>query len=268
VAVAERAARAGAVVLSRWFRAGNLEVRRKAPNDFVTRADHESEAAVMAAIRAAFPDHTVLTEESGLLPGSDRSVEWIIDPLDGTTNFLQGLPVWCVSVGCRRGGELVAGAVVDPQGGNVFVAERGSGARWNGQPMRVSPRDGLAGAFLATGYPFRAHAALDVYLAAFREVFASARAIRRCGAAALDLAYTAAGVYDGFFEFRLSPWDVAAGGLLLREAGGVVSDLDGGARWLSGGNVIAGNAAVHRELRAAVARHADEALLDRLVPAG
>jgi myo-inositol-1(or 4)-monophosphatase len=264
--IALRAARAGASVLEGWFRRADLEVRRKGQNDFVTRADHESEAAVVAVLRDLVPEDTVLTEEAGWLPGRNDSVQWIIDPLDGTTNFLQGLPVWCVSVGCVRNGEPIAGAVVDPLGGNWFVGERGAGVRWNDRPAQVSSRGGLSGAFLATGYPFRAHAALDHYLDAFREVFRQARAIRRCGAAALDLAYTAVGVYDGFFEFRLSPWDVAAGGLLVLEAGGQVSDLDGGGRWLRDGNVLAGGPAVHAELQRAVARHASEAELDRLVP--
>jgi myo-inositol-1(or 4)-monophosphatase len=186
--------------------------------------------------------------------------------LDGTTNFLQGLPVYCVSVACRRGDELLAGVVLDPQGDNLFAAAAGAGATWNGRPMRASPHPGLGGSFLATGFPFRAHGALDAYLAAFREVFLAAKAIRRCGAAALDLAYTAAGVYDGFFEFRLSPWDLGAGALLVREAGGRITDLDGGPRFLDAGNVVAGGPAVHPELLAVVRRHASEDELDRRSP--
>jgi myo-inositol-1(or 4)-monophosphatase len=176
------------------------------------------------------------------------------------------LPVYCVSIACRKGDELVAGVIHDPEGRNVFKASRGGGAFWNGRPMSVSRQPGLKGAFLATGYPFRALPTLDVYLAVFREVFLQAKAIRRCGAAALDLAYTAAGVYDGFFEFRLSPWDIGAGVLMIREAGGVVSDLDGGERFFQGGNIVAGGLPVHSELQAAVARHASEAEIDRLNP--
>lgn len=262
---ATRAARAGGAVLSRLFGASSLEIRRKGENDFVTRADHESEEVIVAEIRGAHPDHQILAEEGGELGGSS-ACEWVIDPLDGTTNFLQGLPVFCVSVACHRQGEILAGAVFEPLSGRMFAAARGRGATLDGEPLRVSDRPGLDGAFLATGYPFRAHGALDQYLAAFRDIFLQARAIRRCGAAALDLAHTAAGVYDGFFEFRLSPWDVAAGVLLVREAGGVVTDLDGGEGFLRSGNVVAGGRGVHRELRERVARHADESALARLTP--
>jgi myo-inositol-1(or 4)-monophosphatase len=261
------AARAGSKVLCRWFRSGDLDVALKGENDFVTRADRESEAAVLGEIRRRFPDHRILAEEGGGEGGGAGSeYQWLVDPLDGTTNFLQGLPVWCVSVACKRGDRLVAAVVHDPAGDNLFSAALGGGARWNGRPMSTSSQPGLAGSFLATGYPFRAHATLDVYLAVFREVFLQAKAVRRCGSAALDLAYTAAGVYDGFFEFRLSPWDIGAGVLLVREAGGVVTDLDGGERFFAGGNLVAGAPGVQRELRAAVAAHTSEADLDRLSP--
>lgn len=258
------AAQAGAHVLEDYFRKASLEVRAKAEHDFVTRADLDAETAVLGEIQRRYPEHGVLAEEGGLLAG-EAEYQWIVDPLDGTTNFLQGLPLWGVSVACRRGPETVVAAVLDPQGGNRFTAARGGGAFWNGQRMRVSERPGLKGAFLATGYPFRARETLDLYLAVFRSVFLQARAIRRCGAAVLDLAYTAAGVFDGFFEFRLSPWDIAAGGLLIEEAGGRVSDLEGGNRYLETGNVIAGPTGVQQELLAAVRQHADEAALDALV---
>ncbi len=276
--VAIAAARAGGAVLERHFRDPDLEISLKGTKDFVTRADHESEAAIFSVLRESFPDHDLLAEESGEVAaprsasdlesvsasGARRETyEWVIDPLDGTTNFLRGLPVWSVSIACRRGDELLAAVVFDPPGTNLFSAARGAGAHWNGSPMSVSRQRGLEGSFLATGYPFRAHRALDLYLAAFRDIFLDAQAIRRCGSAALDLAYTAAGVYDGFFEFRLSAWDIAAGWLLIEEAGGVVTDLAGDPRGLAGGNVIAGGAAVHRELLAAVTHHTDEAELAR-----
>ncbi|HWM90943.1 MAG TPA: inositol monophosphatase family protein [Thermoanaerobaculia bacterium] len=260
------AAQAGADVIKRYFRYEGLEIGRKGTNDFVTQADRESETAVLDEIRRRFPGHRILAEEgSGAGEGSGEH-QWLIDPLDGTTNFLQGLPVYCVSVACRRGEELVAGVIHDPEGGNVFTATRGGGAFWNGRPMKVSGHQGLGGAFLATGYPFRALPTLDVYLAVFREVFHQAKAIRRCGSAALDLAYTAAGVYDGFFEFRLSPWDIGAGVLMIQEAGGVVSDLDGGGQFFRGGNIVAGGPSVHAALQEAVAHHASEAEIDRLNP--
>ena len=266
---AVEAARAGGEVLRRTFRDDSLRVDAKGANDFVSEADRESEAAVVEVVRRRHPDHRIVAEEGGLVVdgrGGGAVHEWFVDPLDGTTNFLQGLPMFCVSVACRRGDELVAGAVLDPLRDDLFAARRGGGATWNGRPMRVSGRGGLDGAFLATGYPFKAKAALDEYLGVFRATFLRAKSIRRCGAAALDLAYTAAGIFDGFFEFRLSAWDIAAGALLVEEAGGAVSDLDGGGRYLASGNVVAGNAAVHRELLALAREHASEALLDERVP--
>ncbi|HSF39522.1 MAG TPA: inositol monophosphatase family protein [Thermoanaerobaculia bacterium] len=260
------AARAGAEVVTRYFRDASLEVRRKGENDFVTQADHESEAAILSVIRSRFPDHRILAEEGSGAGDGHGEYQWLIDPLDGTTNFLQGLPVYCVSIACRRGDELLAAAIEDPEGKNVFTATRGGGAFWNGRRMEASRREGLHGAFLATGYPFRALSTLDCYLDIFRDVFGQAKAIRRCGSAALDLAYTAASVYDGFFEFRLSPWDLGAGILLVREAGGAVSDLDGAHGYFRGGNVVAGGVGVQRELLEMVRVHASEAKLDRLNP--
>jgi myo-inositol-1(or 4)-monophosphatase len=266
LATARAAAEAGAVVLRRWFRDADLTVERKGVHDFVTAADRESERAIVAEIARRYPGHRILGEEGGDRGSGVGEHQWLIDPLDGTTNFLQGLPVFCVSVACRRGDELVAGVVIEPLSGDVFAAARGEGAQWNGRPMRASERPGLEGAFLATGYPFRARETLDAYLEVFRAVFLRAKAIRRCGAAALDLAYTAAGVYDGFFEFRLSPWDVAAGALLVAEAGGRVTDLDGGGRYLDSGNVVAGGPAVQAELLATVAAVAGEEFIESLQP--
>jgi myo-inositol-1(or 4)-monophosphatase len=265
---ARRAARAGAEVLRRSFGDERLQIETKAKNDFVTSADRASEAAVVAEIVRRHPGHRILAEEGSSNPAADGIHEWVIDPLDGTTNFLQGLPVFAVSVACRRGLEVLAGVVIDPLRGDEFAAERGAGAYLGDRRLAASRRPGLDGAFLATGYPFRAQAALDLYLAVFRRVFHRARAIRRCGAAALDLANCAAGVYDGFFEFRLSPWDIAAGALLLTEAGGAISDLGGGERYWTGGNVLAGGALVHRALVDEISPLASEEELDRLVPSG
>ena len=259
------AAEAGADRLTPVFRQGELEARWKGRNDLVTRADHESEAAILGEIRRRFPEHSILAEEGGA-SGGQADYQWIVDPLDGTSNFYQGLPIWGISVACRHRDEMVAGVILDPEGGNRFAAARGGGATWNGAPMRVSERPGLARGFIATGYPFRSKRALDLYLGAFREVFHHVRSLRRCGSAALDLAYTAAGVFDGFFELRLSIWDIAAGAVLVREAGGVMTDLDGGGRYLERGSVIAGGPAVHRELLAAVQIHVDEERLQAVDP--
>ncbi len=257
------AADAGSRIVTRYFRDAGLEVRRKGENDFVTQADKESEAAIVAEIRRRFPEHRILAEEGSGAGQGSGDYEWLIDPLDGTTNFLHGLPVYCVSIACRKGDELLAAVIQDPEGNNLFAATRGGGATWNGRPMRVSDQDGLRGSFLATGYPWRALPTLDLYLGIFRDVFPLSKAIRRCGSAALDLAYTAAGVYDGFFEFRLSPWDIGAGILLVREAGGIVTDTDGGLSSFASGNVVAGGPALHRELLAIVQRHASEEVIEQ-----
>lgn len=265
--VAVEAAQAGAEVLRHYFRRSDLKVETKKGYDLVTQADHESERQVLKILQTAFPGHRVLAEESGW-SAEQGEFSWFVDPLDGTSNFSQGLPTFCVSIACRRGEELQAGVVLDPQGDNLFTAERGGGAFWNGEVMKVASRETLDGAFLATGYPFKARESLDLYLKVFRDVLLRARGIRRCGSAALDLAYTAAGVYDGFFEFRLSPWDFAAGALLLEEAGGKITDLDGGAGYFRGGNLIAGSQGVHRQLLAVANDHVDESALDGVHPLG
>ena len=260
------AARVGAAELLSRFRDRSLVSEAKAENDFVSAADRESEAAIVAFLERHLPDHQILSEEAGHLGPGSAEYQWIVDPLDGTNNFLQGLPIWGISVACRRGDELLAGAIYDPLGDNLFEASKGNGARWNEDSMRVSNQSALAGSFLATGFPFRARGAIDAYLQVFRTVYLQARSVRRCGAASLDLAYTAAGVYDGFFEFRLSAWDLAAGVILIREAGGVASDLSGGNDFLMSGNLVAGGVALHRALLQTVQQYASESLLDDLAP--
>lgn len=262
VAAAER----GAEVQRRWFGSASLEAEEKDLNDFVSRADRESEAVILETIRDAFPEHSVLAEEGGLSGASSGEYRWVVDPLDGTANFLRGVPYFCVSVACMRGTEVIAGVVLDPLRRDLFAAEVGAGARRNGQLLRMNSEQGIDGAFLATGFPFKAHPAIDLYLSIFGDLFRRSRGIRRCGAAALDLAYTAAGVYDGFFEFRLAPWDLAAGTLLIREAGGLTTDLDGGGGFLETGNLLAGGRRLHADLSAVVSARIDEAGLDRLCP--
>jgi myo-inositol-1(or 4)-monophosphatase len=267
LSVAVAAAWVGGDVLKRWFGSADLGAEEKEKNDLVSRADRDSEAAIVERIRRDFPDHAFLAEEGGASAGARAGEpEWIIDPLDGTTNFVRGVPFFCVSIACVIDRRPVVAAVLDPLRGELFTAARGGGARRGGDPLRLRDRAGLEGALMATGFPFKAHGAIDTYLALFRDVFLEARAVRRCGAAALDLAYTAAGVFDGFFEFRLAPWDVAAGALLIEEAGGRITDLEGRGRWLDGGNILAGVPGVHRRLLEIAARHASEADLDRLAP--
>lgn len=265
LAVAGNAARAGAEILRQRFLDSTLEPELKAEHDYVSAADRESEAAILEIVTSAFPEHGILAEESGRAGTSGAEYEWLIDPLDGTSNFLQGLPIFAVSIACRRRGRTEVGLVLDPIRDQLFTAVRSGGAFLNGRSIQVSTRENAGGSFLATGYPFRARETVDLYLQAFRDVFLRARGLRRCGAAALDLAFTACGTFDGFFEFRLSPWDIAAGAFLIEEAGGKVSDLDGGDRYLETGNVIAGGPGVYTELFELVGRHVSESRLDALV---
>ena len=253
----EAARLGGEVLLSYWRALPGAAVEEKAQNDFVSRADRESERAIVDTLLARHPDDGIIGEE-GARHASTSGREWIIDPLDGTSNFIAGFPFWCVSIGLRERGAITAGVVWDPLRGEMYTATQGSGAFRNGERIRVTRRPGVAGAFLATGFPFRAHEKIDAYLAIFRALFLEAKAIRRAGSAALDLAHVAAGVFDGFFEFRLSPWDIAAGAALIREAGGELRDFGGGEAYLESGDVIAGSRGVVRDI-VAVARGAGAA---------
>ncbi len=245
IETAVAAAKAGGdVALRSWRNLSVGEVAEKKKNDFVTSADRESEERIVDRIRESFPGDSFLGEEGGRRGTEAGARTWIIDPIDGTSNFIAGFPFWSVSVAAREGDEIVAGVVWDPLREELYTAERGSGAFRNGARIRVTGRENLDGAFLATGFPFRSRERIDLYLSVFREIFLHARAIRRAGSAALDLAMVAAGVYDGFFEFRLSVWDIAAGALLIKEAGGRLTDFSGGTRFWERGNVIAGTPGV------------------------
>jgi myo-inositol-1(or 4)-monophosphatase len=247
----------GERLMAHWRCLDADQVNEKSRNDLVSAADLASERAIVDAIRDRFPDHNILSEEAGWSKPEGTGPTWVIDPLDGTTNYVQGIPHFAVSVGVTIEGRVDFGVILDPCKGDVFTAARGRGALWNGKPCRVSGRQGLEGAVLATGFPFKAHRLLDPYLEIFRDVFLRCKAIRRQGAAALDLAYTACGLFDGFFEFQLSAWDVAAGSVLVEEAGGVITDMCGGGGHLESGNVICGPAGVHRELVEAITTYRD-----------
>lgn len=251
------AARAGGeILLANWRNLPPGSIAEKVLNDFVTTADRASEDAIVSRIRESFPGDNFLAEERGRSGsgGDPEARTWIIDPLDGTSNFIAGFPFWCVSIAARQGSRIVAGVIWDPLRGELFAAERGSGAWKDGERIRVTERSGLRGAFLGTGFPFRSRNQIDLYLALFRAIFLEARAIRRAGSAALDLAMLAAGVFDGFFEFHLSIWDIAAGALLIEEAGGELTDFDGGQRHWERGNVVGGNASVAAAIRENSAR--------------
>ena len=262
--LAAHAARRGAAVLLRyWEQLGKDDADLKARNDWVSDADRESETAIVQAIREERAGDAFLGEESGM---SDRGAQaeriWIIDPLDGTSNYLQHFPIWCVSIALREKGEMVAALIYEPLRDLFFTAERGSGAFRNGQRMHVSSHDRVEASFLATGFPFRAQEYVDSYVRIFTDVIRTSKGVRRAGSAALDLAYTAAGVFDGFFEMHLAAWDVAAGSLLVTEAGGAVTDFSGGQRWLDRGNIVAASPGVHAELLEIIGRHVSEDQLD------
>jgi myo-inositol-1(or 4)-monophosphatase len=226
----------------------HLQVSVKGPRNFVTAADHRAEAIVREELARARPDYGFLGEEGGAHPGTDRTHRWIVDPLDGTTNFLHGIPHFAVAIALERNGTVVAGLVYNPANDEMFVAERGKGAFLNDKRMRVAARQRLADAIVGCGLPH--HGRGDLALAR-NEIAATQRAfagLRRYGAAALDLAWIAAGRLDAYWERDLSPWDLAAGALLVREAGGFVTDIDGGDAILQKGNVVAGNETMHREL--------------------
>jgi myo-inositol-1(or 4)-monophosphatase len=245
--IAIRAARrAGGLILRHYQRGDGIRVAEKQANDFVSEVDRLAESAILEDIRKAYPDHSILGEESGRHAGNE--FEWIVDPLDGTTNFLHGFPHFSVSIALRQGDELISGVVYDPLRDELFAADRGSGAFLNERRIRVSQHKGLKGALLGTGIPFRDQRHLDAYLGMMKVLVQDTAGIRRPGSAALDFAYLAAGRIDGFWELGLAPWDFAAGALLVREAGGLVTDLAGGNAFLATGNVVAGAPRVHTEL--------------------
>jgi myo-inositol-1(or 4)-monophosphatase len=256
------AQRGSKVLLHYWEDLGKEDADIKSRNDWVSAADRESENAIISCIRELAPGDAFLGEESGASAGrNDRT--WIIDPLDGTSNYLQHFPFWSVSIGLKKGDEIVAGLVYEPLRDLFFTAERGAGAFRNGERMHASDQQTVEGSFLATGFPFRAQEFVSVYCQIFESVIRVAKGVRRAGSAALDLAYTAAGSFDGFFELHLAAWDVAAGSLLVREAGGVISDFSGGQRWLERGNIVGAPAAVHADLLRMISRYVTEDQLDR-----
>jgi len=247
------ARRAGAIINRAAQDIDALTVSTKRHNDFVTEVDQAAEQAVIQILLKAFPDHAILAEESGAQGKSDYV--WIIDPLDGTTNFIHGFPQYCVSIGLRHRGTVTQAVIYDPGRNELYTATRGHGAYLNDRRMRVSKRTQLDDALIGTGFPFREIEHIGKYMPMLRKVMGRSAGVRRAGSAALDLAYVAAGRLDGFWEMGLAPWDMAAGSLLIQEAGGLVSDFYGDGNYLDSGNIVTGTPKVFAPLLQIVAAH-------------
>ncbi len=249
--IAINAARqAGKIIFRNIERIDSLNIQAKQKNDFVSEVDHLAEQEIINIIHRAYPSHSILAEESGASDSSGDSggdeYQWIIDPLDGTTNFLRGFPHYAVSIALRHQQRLEVAVIYDPFKDELYCAGRGNGATLNDRKIRVSKVSSYTGSLLGTGFPFRENQNIDVYLASLRELMLHTSGIRRAGSAALDLAYVAAGRLDGFWEFGLHTWDIAAGCLLIQEAGGLVGDPQGGAMHLETGDIVAANPKIFR----------------------
>ena len=258
--IAVKAARRAGNIINRAARdLDRLTVTAKGPKDFVSEVDRAAEAAIVETLLDTYPDHAILAEE-GTAKGANADAEnlWIIDPLDGTTNFLHGFPQYCVSIALAQKGQVTQGVVYDPVRNDLFTATRGRGAFLNDRRIRVSRRAHLRDCLIGTGFPFRDGSYLDTYLRMMKTMIEHTAGLRRPGAAALDLAYVAAGFYDGFWEVGLNPWDVAAGSLLVLEAGGLIGDLSGEGDYLHGGQLIAATPKIFAQMVSALAPYRDE----------
>ena len=244
------ALKAGKYIHQQTERLDQLTIESKELNDFVSEVDRTVEADIIGALKRAYPDHGFLGEESEEIINPDADYQWIIDPLDGTTNFLRGVPHFAVSIALTYKGRLEQAVIYDPIRDELFTATRGDGARLNNKRIRVGSRRSMSGALLSTGIPYReSHMKyLDTYLDTVKALLPGTAGVRRQGAASLDLAYVAAGRYDGFWEFDLKPWDIAAGLLIIQEAGGLSSDMQGGNTQMASGNVVAGSPKVFKEM--------------------
>lgn len=242
------AKKAGEIIINNLGFMIKEDIEVKSVSDYVTRVDKEAEEIVIDIIKKAFPEHCFLAEESAQ-KAKTGDYCWLIDPLDGTTNYIHGFPVFCVSIALQYQGKIVLGVIFDPVKNELFTAEKGKGAFLNNLKLQVCHLDSLEHSLLATGFPFRSKELLDEYLTLFKNLFFKVSGIRRAGSAALDLAYVACGRVDGFFELGLNPWDVAAGSIIISEAGGIVSDFRGTEDYLLSGNILAGSSeTIHREL--------------------
>jgi len=248
------ARRAGDLIVRHINQLDAIKVDSKGRNDFVSEVDRMAEQDIIRTVQRSYPDHAFLAEESGA--SGDAEYVWIIDPLDGTTNFLHGFPVFCVSIAVMCRGRLEHGVIYDPLRQELFTTSRGAGATVDGRKMRVSDTRLMEKSLIGTGYPYRQDpAGLDAYLGMLKDAMLATSGVRRPGAAALDLAYVAAGRLDGFWETGLKIWDVAAGALMIQECGGIITDLAGGEGWQQSGNVLAGNPKIHEALQKLIEPH-------------
>jgi len=255
IETAKQAAYAAGDILREHFgRVPEAAVRQKTKNDFLSFVDESSERKIIEVIRSVYPDHAFLAEEQGAST-QQSAYRWIIDPLDGTKNYIAGIPVFAVSIALEHEGQLKLGVIYDPMRDEMFAAQEGRGASLNGQPIQVSAKAELSKCLLATGFPFKAKHFLPQYLAAFNGLFLASVGMRRMGAAAIDMAYLAAGRFDGFWEIGLSPWDVAAGTVLIREAGGRVSDFWYGQDFVFNHYLLASNGLIHKEMATILQNH-------------
>lgn len=256
--IALKAARKAGEMLERSFEHVDLiDIEEKGCNDFVSEVDRSVEKEIIYHLKKAYPDHKFIGEEGGEVGPENAEYEWIIDPLDGTTNFLHGIPHFSVSIACRYRGQIEHAVVLDPMKREEFTASRGRGATLNGRRIRVSQRKSFDGAIIGTGIPFNGFALehIEEYLACLKEIASNTAGIRRPGSAALDLAYVAAGRFDGFWEMNLHRWDIAGGILLVKEAGGMVSDFQGGHNFLETGNIVCSPQKIFKPLLQIVQRH-------------
>ena len=246
--IAIRAARsAGDHIVRKMNKLSDLQIEVKGPNDFVSEVDRQAEEKVIETLLSSYPEHGILAEESSEIKGGE-DYRWIIDPLDGTTNYLHGFPHFAVSIACQHKDRLEHAVIYDPIKQEIFAASRGDGAILNNKRIRVSRIKSTQGALLGTGFAFKNHDQLDEFVKIFSEFFSTAVDIRRAGSAALDLAYVAAGRLDGFWESGLKPWDIAAGALIVREAGGITTDYEGNDKYLELGQVVSGNPKIMSEM--------------------
>lgn len=249
--IAIRAARkAGNIIIKAYENPNSIDIDSKGTNYFATNIDRNAEAAIIEIIKKAHPDHTIIGEEGGIDKGADSDTQWIIDPIDGTTNFIRGVPHVSVSIAVRIKGKTEVGVVYNPITNELFTAVRGQGAQFNGYRIRTGNAKDLNNTILATAFPYKLKQYSDCYFQVLAKLFTKCADFRRTGSAALDLCYVAAGRFDGFFEIGLKPWDIAAGELILREAGGIMTDFAGGTNYMASGNVVAGNSKLVKDFLA------------------